>query len=245
VNRVLEELRPLADRVIAGYESEWDGNNHVARFDEDAQEAIEEIGELLNGIGVDDDDIVQVWDAGDWLGDLIYRSDEDGSRCSRGDQVKTEIEGYGTITASTTDDELHALARAIEDDLEAGTILNGLEEFLEQERDEWLAGWTISDGNATETYWDWRDLILAAETWYDYFVDNPDEYCPGVDVDTLPTADYSAIEEGDVEALNAAISARDNSIAEWLGKTSFHGHGTYSVSAASQAGLNLSVDPVE
>jgi hypothetical protein len=231
--------------VIAGYESEWDGNNHVARFDEDAQEAIEEIGELLDGIGEDDDDFVQAWDAEDWLGDLVYRTDEGGERCSRGDQVKTEIEEYGTITASTTDDEIQTLARAIEDDLEAGTILNGLEEFLEQERDECLAGWTISDGNASDTYWDWGDLILAAETWYDYLLDNPEEHCPGVDIDTLPTADYSAIEEGDVEALNAAISARDNSIAEWLGQSAFHGHGNYSVNAASQAGFNLSVKSVD
>jgi hypothetical protein len=110
-----------------------------------------------------------------------------------------------------------------------------------QQKENKMTKVTISDGNAIETYSDWRDLILAAENWYDYFMDAPEEYCPGADLDTLPAADYSEIADGDVDALNAAISERDNAIAEWLGESAFHGHGTYSVSAASQAGLCLSV----
>lgn len=42
-NALLEEILPLAERVVAGYESGRNGNNHVAKFSEDAKKAIEEI----------------------------------------------------------------------------------------------------------------------------------------------------------------------------------------------------------
>jgi hypothetical protein len=44
---VNEEIAPLAERVVAGYERHWDGNNHVARFTEDAQIALRRIADLF------------------------------------------------------------------------------------------------------------------------------------------------------------------------------------------------------
>lgn len=42
-NALLEELRPLLQRVLDGAEVVWDGNNHVGRLSEDAQAAEIEI----------------------------------------------------------------------------------------------------------------------------------------------------------------------------------------------------------
>jgi hypothetical protein len=47
INDIMDEITPLCERVLAGYESEWDGNNHVARLTEDALEADEEIESRL------------------------------------------------------------------------------------------------------------------------------------------------------------------------------------------------------
>lgn len=43
-NTLLSRLAPLAEKVLAGYESVWDGNNHVGRFTPAAHEASAEIG---------------------------------------------------------------------------------------------------------------------------------------------------------------------------------------------------------
>ncbi len=39
----VKERQPLFERVYLGHEVDWDGNNHVGKLDEDAQEASEEI----------------------------------------------------------------------------------------------------------------------------------------------------------------------------------------------------------
>ncbi|MFD0352928.1 hypothetical protein ACFVHW_04150 [Streptomyces sp. NPDC127110] len=60
-NRLLEQLRPLAERVLNGSAIEWDGNNMVGRLDEDAVAAEEEILELLQGPDLGDDGVLEVW----------------------------------------------------------------------------------------------------------------------------------------------------------------------------------------
>ena len=134
-NELLEDIRPLAERVVEGYESVWNGNNWVAEFDDDAQEAIKAIGELCDDNRRYEDAIVQAYDVDEWI--QVWRTDENGATCQFGDHVETEIEGYGTITAKTTDDELEAMWNKIEADadLEGGIILLNPDEFLEEERD--------------------------------------------------------------------------------------------------------------
>jgi hypothetical protein len=52
-NNLLQSIQPIAERVISGYESIWDGNNFIAKFTDDAQAAIEEIGALCSGDNFD------------------------------------------------------------------------------------------------------------------------------------------------------------------------------------------------
>lgn len=121
-NALLDAIRPLAARVVAGYVSEWDGSSNVAVFDEDAQEAIDAIGALCEQC--DASDTVRVWDAGDWLTAC--------GQTSR-DQLRAELK----ITATTTDEELGALESRL--DAEGGDevdVLEGLGRYLRGLRDE-------------------------------------------------------------------------------------------------------------
>lgn len=92
-NALLEEIAPLAARVVAGYSSEWDGSNHVANFNADAEAAREEIEALCERAtnGADESDTVNVWEASAWYSGV-------GSRDQQRDALK--------ITAETTDAEL-------------------------------------------------------------------------------------------------------------------------------------------
>lgn len=117
-NDLLDEIAPLAERVCDGYERDWDGNNHVARFSADALAAMDEIERLCERAGDDPSDCVQEWDAAEWLHGI-------GSA----DRQRAE---YG-ITAATTDDELRAIESRIETEARADDVdvLHGLERHLE------------------------------------------------------------------------------------------------------------------
>ena len=96
--------------------------------------------------------------------------------------------------------------------------------------------YTLTDGNAHETYDTLAKACSAAEDWYGYMIDQAD----GEVSDELGTAIHSAAFFADsVEALNAAIGEWEARIAEACGKKDFHGHGSYRVSAADQMGLSL------
>lgn len=133
-NALLEQIGPLAKRVAAGYRSEWDGSNHVAAFDEDALEAIDEIAGLCEG--VDASEGVRAWDAGDWL---------TASGNTRREVVCRDL----GITAETTDEELAAIEIRVEEEARAtgeADVLTGTAAYLRGLRDEAPAapvgGWT-------------------------------------------------------------------------------------------------------
>jgi hypothetical protein len=62
INSLMDEIAPLAQRVLDGYDSTWDGNNMVAVLDDDAQEAEAAIVSLIP----DEGDLV-VWDVEEYL----------------------------------------------------------------------------------------------------------------------------------------------------------------------------------
>ena len=110
-NELLQEIAPLAERVIAGYESIWDGNNNVARFDDDAREAINEIDHLTDESRFDESN-VEEWDVEDWL------------------------QYADKPTADTTDEELAEMVNDAEPNEENIIIHGDIEEYLEKIRDE-------------------------------------------------------------------------------------------------------------
>ena len=119
-NSLIEEIAPFAERMVAGYERVWDGNNHVAAFSDDADEADDAIISLCDRARADADEhsTVQVWDASEWFGGI-------GNAAAQCAALK--------ITAETTDDELRAIETVAEK--EAGDmgvdVLNGVRRHME------------------------------------------------------------------------------------------------------------------
>lgn len=121
---LLETLAPIAQRVVDGYSSDWDGNNIVAVFAEDAEDAEADIVRLCDRF---DGPALSDSDAADYLQYVTHRYD-DGRRI--------EIEGVGTITATTTDDELKQMAEIVDMDVEDGVVLYGIGKYFESLRTE-------------------------------------------------------------------------------------------------------------
>ncbi|MFI2078536.1 hypothetical protein [Streptomyces triculaminicus] len=132
-NRTMEELLPLAERILADWEQEWDGNNHRAVLGLEAREAEAAIEKKL-GLNLSHGDLdadTQGFDPKDLLDLWGLDSATNGS----------EAEDYG-ITAGTTDERLGEIAADILSNLaECGTegstpVCHGLAGYLRQLRDD-------------------------------------------------------------------------------------------------------------
>jgi hypothetical protein len=117
-NDILNEAAPIAQRILDGAEIEWDGNNMVGRLNEDADQAAEELNALAEGW---EGPTVEVYDAGDWF--------------SEGDKP--------AVTASTTEDELNAIAEEVRTESQSMVssegncmVIEGLDEWLHTYREE-------------------------------------------------------------------------------------------------------------
>lgn len=119
-NELLEEIAPLAAKVVRGYYSVWNGNNHAANFKLPAQKAIEAIEALCHG--VDPDEALVVWAAADWFA-------VDGN-------LESQAKALG-ITAATTDEELDAIAKRVLSAAKSDDVdeIDGLDEHLRRVRD--------------------------------------------------------------------------------------------------------------
>ncbi|MGW3491512.1 hypothetical protein [Streptomyces sp. NPDC001054] len=118
-NRVLEQVAPLARRMLADWEEVWNGNNMVARLGEDARAAHEEIRDVLDSAS---EDVVEEWDV-----DAAVNGDE--------------ISEFG-ITAQTTDERLREIEKKILADLadcsvakDPVVVCAGLDAYLEELRE--------------------------------------------------------------------------------------------------------------
>ncbi|MFN2310174.1 MAG: hypothetical protein ABR553_10670, partial [Gammaproteobacteria bacterium] len=61
------EVVALLERIHAGHEVEWDGNNHRGYLDDDAQEAQGELEHILGELSGGADEGGGVWEASDWM----------------------------------------------------------------------------------------------------------------------------------------------------------------------------------
>jgi hypothetical protein len=48
VNKLLKALVPVAERIISGYELKWNGNNHIASYTDEADDAVSEMREIIS-----------------------------------------------------------------------------------------------------------------------------------------------------------------------------------------------------
>ena len=121
-NQLMADLKPLAERVLAGSEVEWDGNNNVGILNDDASAAEQEIYALLEGISEVDYDRIYEYDAADWF-------------------TNAGEEAPAGLTAATADRELSEMAAELEDEAKTlhdngYTVLLGVEEYLATKREE-------------------------------------------------------------------------------------------------------------
>lgn len=87
-----DEARALLERIHAGHEVDWDGNNHSGSLDDDAQAASDELDSILEEDWQRPYDTTEVWDAANWLGDLQI------------DQlIEQGIDGYAAAAESNLD----------------------------------------------------------------------------------------------------------------------------------------------
>lgn len=114
-NTLLEEIAPLAERVVAGFEIFFRGSNRVGRFSPDAVEACEAIALLCEGAGADPMDLVQVWDASAFFSGL-------GSALAQARSLG--------ITAETTDEELSAIGERELANADGVDRIEGMESHL-------------------------------------------------------------------------------------------------------------------
>jgi hypothetical protein len=129
-NRAMREIAPLAARIVADWESQWDGRNHRAVLGADAKAADEEIDQILGANEPSwsysghwsETDLVAAWDPADLERRLL-------------------IDEYG-ITGATTDARLEQIAKDVVEGLatctgtERVTICPGIEDYLRELRDD-------------------------------------------------------------------------------------------------------------
>jgi hypothetical protein len=94
-NALMDEVAPLAQRVLDGASEEWDGNNNVGVLTDDAAKAWADIDNLCATYDAEENPRITVagWDVSDWF--------------AEGDESTIATLG---ITADTTDAELDTLA---------------------------------------------------------------------------------------------------------------------------------------
>jgi hypothetical protein len=114
---LLEDVLPLAERAVAGYDTRWNGSNRIGHYEGDGADAMDEISELLERRHWHEDDAVQVWDAADYLA-----------------PIRREAAELLGITAESTDADLER----VEEELRAEArpaLLEGVMEALEAIRE--------------------------------------------------------------------------------------------------------------
>jgi hypothetical protein len=125
-NLLLDEAVGLAQRILAGAEIVWNGNNHVGRLDQDATAAAEALSELCSPDNFSESDLVGEWQAVEWY---------------TGQSREDTITSLG-LTADTTDQQLATLAEQQQREArEIGSdfgyvVLTGAQQYLTELRDE-------------------------------------------------------------------------------------------------------------
>jgi hypothetical protein len=110
-NALLDEALSLAQKIVDGYKSVWDGSNWKGKYTAEAQRAITELKRLC-------------WDFG-YLEDLITYEDAKDYYSDWEDELG--------VTANTTDEELEAIADELRSEAEVDILLD-LDEYLRDVR---------------------------------------------------------------------------------------------------------------
>lgn len=126
-NRLLEDAKPIAQRILDAAAIELDGNNFVGVLTSDADAALDELAALCDEGNFSEADYAVQYDAGDWFA---------------GEGNSEVVAERLRITAATTDEQIAAMTHAEEEDARNSAsiygyvLLTGTGEYLTGVRDE-------------------------------------------------------------------------------------------------------------
>lgn len=122
VQGLLEQLLPLAEVIYEHSNIASDRNgNRCGQLGEEAEEASEQIAQLCEASGDDENDVVKAWNAADWYAPILKN-------------LAKELE----ITGETTDQRIAEIAQHETEIAEANIecdVLHGAEKYLRNLRD--------------------------------------------------------------------------------------------------------------
>ena len=80
-----EKAQGLLGEAVEGYSCEWNGNNHVGRYTEDAEKAIEELVGIVNDAI---ESLPGLWKAAEWFGGAAIRREAVLGEINEGETLK-------------------------------------------------------------------------------------------------------------------------------------------------------------
>lgn len=119
-NALLAEIAPLAERIVRGYESRWNGQSTVGHYSEDATAAIEEVERACDCFEDDAAARIVIWQAPAWFGVL-------GSESAQASELG--------IVSSTTDEQLETIAASEIAKADEVDDIEGIVDYLKGLRD--------------------------------------------------------------------------------------------------------------
>ena len=108
-----QEFLDVCQRILDGFEEVWDGNNFVGRYNEDADEAVEEAKTIINN----ELETCEVWDVNEWLfrSASLKESWSDQSLSEAVAECESYVE-YNQVVDGDIEDALIGKAKELLDD---------------------------------------------------------------------------------------------------------------------------------
>jgi len=122
---LMEQVRPMAETILAHSTVVWNGSNHVGVLDEDGHDAVETINGSVDAASCvwDETDVYEVRDASDYFGGLGTTETLETTKLSAASTVAeikaaAEAEVAGATVALDVDEVKEYLSQLVDEELE-------------------------------------------------------------------------------------------------------------------------------
>lgn len=124
-----EKLKPLIERVVAGYENRWNDNYVVATFTADAEEATDTIENIIAGWKWED---VLVYEAEDYVGCVLTAYDAVGNECRFDQALYFSLSVGAEKLIIDHETGLGEIEKKIRADMPEGMVVRRVDRYLER-----------------------------------------------------------------------------------------------------------------
>lgn len=126
-----EETIEVRERIKSGYKSEWSGQNHVGVLDDDAIEAIEQYGMILDSFKSEHGEAT-VWPVEDWLSPVTLRM-KNGFEIDAGPKPIRVYKSAGHRQLARVAKKLEVVLERDRENADDGTFITGSAlDYIEQ-----------------------------------------------------------------------------------------------------------------